>query len=811
MPLEFRHKKRYNYHVGWRIKKVKTMENLQKFIKNYFRLLNLRNMPDAVFDRYKKYIKDNDFPNKDVKSWKDFIDPATNTWKDLPNFSTLSDDEIDLLYKDLLQTFDAMNSHKRSLSEDSKNFVDAYFGKNKTFSVPSIPATEKQQIMTLLTLVNNDEVPAYLNWDEQPVIQEVLAGNKDVNNGTVKRIVFSIINQIKQAQQQGNLSQEAENKLAPLNLNNLQNIVNQEIQVTAADRGNLRTNGAKIFKTLFDKKKVFEDFQKYETGEKFVSEQIENALSSTDYADINGKNYVPAQYKDDLNFRQTVEKKLNDTYNDVLKKYLTLHRANLFIKPEAKAIFDALDKAKIKPTDGIEKILKNAGDIKLKGKQPFEAADHFKWMTDKLSDYKDHGMGKAIEGALRNGHQMKQIIEQLILDAVKEGKIKEAKTTMEVLSVMQYGLFTSRTMDAINKTDMTIFSDKGLSWNKNEGIKMVTGAFDKTIKFGIQGIGYAATAATNKIRRMGRTFDHSGTVNDKSNARKTELVQQKADFNSEKARKDAAFDAEITANEAQRTATGITDLNASKNDLTNGEALEARRKQILDGRQANFDTMDKIETDYNNRENLKNEITNILNDANVLKNTLQAMPNPMANQYDQVLADKIRKEFQEKEAEARKKINEVQQIEAEYTTIGLTLDAEHNRIHTITPPATQDLYDLNRMKRDNAQAAYDAQKQDNDNLRQKIDEYETATENIDTAQKQKRELQKAADEWDDKNKNDYLELMAYWDFLQSGNTKSLFHISTKKLQAKMNARQASGKTKMEEALLQWSQQHSYAA
>ena len=55
------------------------MENLQKFIKNYFRLLNLQNMPEAVFTRYKKYIKDNDFPNKDVKSWKDFIDPTTNT------------------------------------------------------------------------------------------------------------------------------------------------------------------------------------------------------------------------------------------------------------------------------------------------------------------------------------------------------------------------------------------------------------------------------------------------------------------------------------------------------------------------------------------------------------------------------------------------------------------------------------------------------------------------------------------------------------------------------------------------------------
>ena len=780
------------------------MENLQKFIKNYFRLLNLQNMPEAVFARYKKYIKDNDFPNKDVKSWKDFIDPATNTWQEAPDFSTLSDDEIDLLYKDLLQTFDAMNSHKRSLSEDSKHFVEAYFGQNKIFSVPSIPATEKDQIKQLLILVNNDEIPAYLGWDEQPIIQEVLAGNKDVNNGTVKRIVFNIINQIKQAQQQGNLSQEAKNKLAPLDLNNLQNIVNQEIQVTDTNRADLRANGAKIFKTLFDKKKVFDDFKKYETGEKFVSEQIENALSGTDYTGkTNEKNYVPAQYKDDLNLRQTIEKKLDETYSDVLKKYLTLHRANLFIKPEAKAIFGALDKAKLKPTDGIAKVLEKSGDItkSLKGKQPFEAADHFKWMTEKLSDYKDHGMGKAIEGALRNGHQMRHIIEQLILDAVKEGKVKEAKTTMEVLSVMQYGLFTSRTMDAINKTDMTIFSDGKLSWNKNEGIKMVTGALDKTIKFGIQGIGYAATAATNEIRRIGRTFDHSGKVNDKSELRKNELVQQKADFNSEKARKDAAFDAEITANEAQRTATGITDLNASKNDLTNGEALEARRKRVLDGRQAKFGAMEEIENDYNYWQHLETEKTRLQNEVQLLMNDLAAMP-PATNQLDVLLAETKRREFNKKRQQIQKIDDSINAVNAQYTGAGLTLAAEYNRIHTITPPATQDLYDLSRMKRDNAQAAYDAKKQDNDNLRQKIDEYETATENIDTAQRQKRELQHAADEWDDKNKNDYLELMAYWDFLQSGKTKSLFHISTKKLQAKMDS------GKMQNLLQDWNRQYA---
>ena len=753
------------------------MDNLQKFIKDYFRLLNLRDMPEAVFGRYEKYIKDNDFPNKDVKSWKDFIDPTTNTWQDLPDFSALSDDDLNLLYLDFLRTFSTISSHVSEMDDDTKNLISTYYGSGKLFDVPPISNTMKQQINDLINVIlTNSSVASFadIQWGEDEILNEIVHGLKKPESDDARRLIFKIVDNLQKALNNQQYQQTLSPVLSTFDLAAIHQAIKPFglADITPQNRTDLKSKAGKIFETLFKKNKTRDAFKKYEPGEKFVSEQIEAALSNTDYTGkINEKNYVPADYKDDLNFRQTVEKKLNDTYNDVLKKYLNLHRANLFIKPQAKAIFDALDKEKLKPTDGIAKILEKAGDVakSLKGKQPFDAADHFKWMTEKLSDYKDHGMGKAIEGALRNGHQMKHIIEQLILDAVKEGKVKEAKTTMEVLSVMQYGLFTSRTMDAINKTDMTIFSDGKLSWNKNEGIKMVTSAFDKTIKFGIQGIGYAATAATNKIRRMGRTFDHSGKINEKSELRKTELAQQKTDFDSEKIRKDAAFDAEIRTNEATRTATGITDLNASKNNLANGEALEARRKQILDGRKANFDALEEIENDYNYWQNLETEKARIQNETQLLMNDLAAMPDPAANQLEILIAETKRREINKRRQQIQKIDNSINTVNAQYIAAGLTLDAEHNRIHTITPPATQSPYDLARMKRDNAQTAYDAQHDANEDLRNKINEYETATENIDTAQRQKQELQKAADEWDDKNKNDYLALMAHWDFLQSGN------------------------------------------
>jgi len=44
--------------------------------------------------------------------------------------------------------------------------------------------------------------------------------------------------------------------------------------------------------------------------------------------------------------------------------------------------------------------------------------------------------------------------------------------------------------------------------------------------------------------------------------------------------------------------------------------------------------------------------------------------------------------------------------------------------------------------------------------------------------------------------------MAYWDFLQTGKTKSLFHLSTKKLQQDMD------KGKMQAMLTQYTQQYA---
>ena len=256
---------------------------------------------------------------------------------------------------------------------------------------------------------------------------------------------------------------------------------------------------SEIFDTLLTKSTVRSDFLAKAPDK--ISEPLTKAIELTDYENKDSKDYLPAKYLDEKNWMQQFEDWKNDTYEDYLRKFTNPSRGTrIFFSPWSQNIIKAFDKVKIKPTDGLEGILAKKTEIADKLKSSKNSSDHFDWFVKTVEKLKNAGMGKAVEGALRNGAQMRHLVSGIIAEAVEQGKEKEAKTALEILSVAKYGLSSSRTMDAINKTDMTIFSDGKLSWNKNEGIKMVTGAFDRTIKAGIQGIGYAATGTYNFIQ-----------------------------------------------------------------------------------------------------------------------------------------------------------------------------------------------------------------------------------------------------------------------------------------------------------------------
>ena len=247
-----------------------------------------------------------------------------------------------------------------------------------------------------------------------------------------------------------------------------------------------------------------------------------------------------------------------------MDKYIKLRGDRLYFSNSAQLIFKALTGAKFKPTDGLDKLLSSAGDIKknLMYKSP-RAVDHFDWINKTLGELKNT-MPKAFAGALKTGRQMKAIVSELVIKAVRENKMDEAKTAMEVLSVVKYGYTTSKIMDALGNEKLSIFSDGGLSWNKNQAVQFVTNAMDKSIKAAFMGVGYLITMGGNAIRLNGSKFN--GKTGRIKGARDTWI----ADTNAQK----TATQQQKTANETQKTDLE-NNLTAMRNRGLTEQALDA--------------------------------------------------------------------------------------------------------------------------------------------------------------------------------------------------------------------------------------------
>ena len=800
------------------------MEKLQEFIKDYFSLLNLRKMSEPVKKRYDKMVGNNDFPNKTVKAWAGYRDDTSGEWKKLPNFSGLSDKDLNVLYLDLLKTFNNMNAHKTNLDDETKKFITAYFGAGKTFDVPDISNATKQKINGLIQTVlqdSNIRSAAELGFYDDENLEAILNGQKKHEDESARQLIFGIIQRLQKNLDPSELPFSQDELLAiqksikPFGLSD----------VTKDNRDALKTNAPDIFAKLFKTKKTFEAFKKYEPDEKIISESIDSALYNTDYTGkINAENYIAPKYEDDQkNLHQKINEALENTYSDVLKKYLTLHRANLTMTKCAPAIIKQLDKAKIKPTDGLKALIdekegkKDAIIQALKGKEPFKAAEYFEWMTNKLVNYKKNGLDKAIEGALYNRRQMERIIEQIIFDAVKEDKIEQAKTAMEILSVMQYGMFTSRRMDAINQTDITLFSDKDLSWNKNDGIRFVTKATDRTIKAGIQLAGYATTAIANKVfRRPSRVLNKS-SLEDKVKEEQQNILDEKADFLSDKNKQDRADNKILKDNRKELKSAvsyfrdkGIKNLKQAEKILTVKKTEEEEKLASLETAEQNFAPWEQYKSDYERLMQISVERVNLSREIGNLRAELKALPNPAPNQQAEFEAATKKQKLTQLNTALNELENESNALKARYP--GTQVDKETGKA-VIVPfyniKHKNITYADAKKNRDKAEQEYTALKNDDDILEQNINNYKNAKFVIKETKEQKADRKKEADEWDEKHKNGYAELWAHWDFLQSGNTKSLFHLSTKKLQKKMDAGEM--QNKYNKFYANWLKSHSYAA
>lgn len=271
-------------------------------------------------------------------------------------------------------------------------------------------------------------------------------------------------------------------------------------EITPAQMRNFAKNFPDIIKSIISKDKVFDAFSAHNSAETLA---INEAKRDTNYKDTSSDDYLLPKYDDRKRRLDRAKDKIKKWEKDRFGKWRSRHERHKY-STNARNIVGSIIDNKISPVDGLGKILENKD--KINEKLPPKSKDDFKYMTKVLGKL---SKTKAFSEATKDGDQMRYIVQEIILDAVQNDKINECKATLESLAMITYGATTSSVRDNFRKAneETALFSDPAMSFNNNDFTKSVTGALDKTIKFGLNAGFEVANFIKNKaVRQRGLKF-----------------------------------------------------------------------------------------------------------------------------------------------------------------------------------------------------------------------------------------------------------------------------------------------------------------
>lgn len=783
--------------------------NMNDFLLQYYMQLHFNAMPPEIFAKYQDYVKADDFRGN-MKDWKSKLMHQDNSGKwvknGLPdpndangNFH-LTDDEWKKLFNAFQGAMRGMSANTKSFAENAKAnaFLEEYFGDPAThlFSNGTANQTAEAQIQVLKNLLSDNTFRSTLNFYIKDILKEAEISYSDLLSGINSKKYNTdpkFQTTLKQVASYMNYYVHNDQNLAnsPYGTQDFSAIESgfDDATVSQNKLDYFKRNYKTLLNTLHNDSKVYEVFKSFDKGK--ISKSLDAALSKVDYANKDSKDYVPPKRSDELTPWQHLQGEISDTLEDYMGKYIHLRGDRLYFSDSAKLIIKAIDGTKFKPTDGIAKVLENAGKIKenLLYKSP-RATDHFDWFSKTLGELKST-MPKAFDGALKNARQMKALIEEMIIKAVRENKIDEAKTAMEVLSVIKYGYTTSKIMDTLSKEQLTIFSDGGLSWNKNEGVKFVTTAMDKSIKAAFMGVGYVITAAGNAYKLSGSKFN--GKTKRIKGKRDAWLNDNATGLQAATQNRDTENQIDITDRGNQETilqGTGITDqtIAQEKQNLETFKQDAEQKHSVLETASTTYnDARSLIDEDdsYTAQINQLNadmqqiaaDIAQIDNDLRN-PNTFAGMPPAAANAY----ANDLMRQKRDKQNLGQKKLKQTQDLRNQQMQI--------NQQDLANARANIRQYQQNFV---NAERNYNAAQSRADDLNTKINDFTLASSRIKELNDRINKRNEEVSNWDNNHKDKYKELLTYWDFLESGrdshtgNMYSWMPGSAKKKQAKFDA------------------------
>ena len=820
---------------------------MDKFLLQYFMQLHFNEMPLKKRETFINYIKGGDdfAKDSDMKIWKrdlvhqdadgKWVDneipdgraptppatPGSNPWE-------MDDEEWKKLYIEFRNAFRKMHANKSNFANpDNKdtyneaaaaflhdNFGDPTPPADKLFSPVPANADAEAEIANLLGLLNDATLAPTFSvklreWQTNISLSEL-------KEGLTKK--------------QYNEDDEFQQKLK--DVSEYLSVYKDELGLTGCDFSKIQ-NGFDAKHVDANKLAVFKErhhdllqivAQNKKIQEQFPANKITTALDEakkkTAYEEVNSPNFLVDNQHDTLTPMQKFEKWRKDTYSDVFEKWKMLQGDRLYFSPQASKIVAALNKEKVKPTDGLDGITKAASNVKNELlKKSASAAGHFDWLNKTLGEIKAV-MPKAYEGALSHGTQLNAVIEELITRAVESGKIDEAKTAMEVISVCKYGLTTSKIMDKLSKEKLTLLSDPKLSINSNEFTKFFGVVMDKTLETMLKGVGYTITAIGNTINKSGSKFKGRSDAIDanaqdwerKNTADKNAAI---AERNTKNTRDEAVRQAEIT----RRDGTGITNENLAmyERHQKRGKDLERRRKQNLDNAQSEKDAASQdlqqkqqavdgfqTTTDKDNTElprkiaDLATESARLRSEYMRIKSQLTAIPTPYANAMDELKAQQLQAQYKQLYDQRKQKLAERQTLQnelrtgmapgGEYEVANNSIANARNEVNAAQTVLTDKENAFNR-----AEQRYNTTQTTNQDRADKINTFKNSRDKIKelTAQIERRD--KIVNEWDDKHKNQWNELRDYWNYLETGRDSrtgdfyNRFTLSKKKAQGDFDA------------------------
>lgn len=512
-------------------KQESAMASIKGFLTNYFKQVHFNAMTPEVRARWNEYLKLPDL-NNSMKDWRNQLmhetAPGSKKYEnnDLPDIlKELTDDQITELYKQMNDVISGMSEDKKLNNAEytvAKTFIEDFYGDTKVFHIIKVSGPTDAALKKLVTsgLLDKLKQPIedairYVGGEKKPSFRDIVDGitsGKYDKDSTFRNQLIDIFERVESAAS-WTWAQRPANQQALDDFINVRDDLIKGLQPdpTVADverfkRNLKRDDDRNVLIRLYKKAKAKELFAAHDKYE--LIDTLDKARSEVDYDKTDSDNYLYPKTEKHLNFPQTVKDKWDKFYENRLEKWHNLGGDYMFQSRAAEDVVKAIKKENIKPTDGLEAILNNAEKIKSDMVHTgIQTPKHFEWFLKEMKVVKEADKD-AFAACLFSGVSLRQVVQRVAMDAVKDGKIAEAKTALEILSAVKYENTTSKTLDALKtyfkENPEGILNNKDLSWNKNnEGVQFVTNALTKTIRVAGIAIATMATVAVNSVRKLG--------------------------------------------------------------------------------------------------------------------------------------------------------------------------------------------------------------------------------------------------------------------------------------------------------------------